>query len=79
MTPQLIAIDPTALESLRREIARLHARLDAVTITPRPEWVTVKDAATALDVTPDTIRRKIKSGELQAKGTGKGRMVRLAG
>lgn len=38
---QLIAIDADALESLRIEVQRLHKRLDAVQMTPRPEWVTV--------------------------------------
>jgi len=75
---QLIAIDAKALDALFSEIARVHQRLDAVDMRPRPEWVTVADAAKAMNVTPDTVRRRIKEGALQAKGTGKCRMVKLA-
>ncbi|WP_051539453.1 helix-turn-helix domain-containing protein [Sulfitobacter sp. 20_GPM-1509m] len=72
---QLIAIDATALDALLSEIARLHQRFDAVEMTPRPEWVTIPDAAEALGVSTDTIRRYIRQGSMEARDVCGRRMV----
>ncbi|RMF12095.1 MAG: DNA-binding protein [Alphaproteobacteria bacterium] len=51
--------------------------MSAVRIAPQPEWVTIPEAARQLGVSPDTIRRRIRTGELKARGRGKTRQVRL--
>lgn len=63
------------LDALREEIAALHEKLDA--LTAKPEWVRVPEAARRLGVSPDTVRRRIASGEIEARGSGKLREVRL--
>ncbi|MEH6737278.1 MAG: helix-turn-helix domain-containing protein [Sulfitobacter sp.] len=73
----LIAIEATALDAILKRLDRIDHKLEGATIVPRAEWLTVKDAAQTLGVKPDTIRRKAKSGEIQARGTGKCRMVKL--
>ena len=77
MTQTLIAIDAARLDRLERRIEELSASLRGATVTPRPEWMSVRAAAEHLSVSPDTIRRRIVSGELEAKGNGKMRRVRI--
>lgn len=77
MTPALIAIDATALDALVSEVRALRQEIQAVRVSPQPEWFTVAEAAARLSVSTATIRRKVASGEYEAKGSGKGRLVRL--
>jgi len=74
---KLIAIDPSALDALFAEVRALREEISAVRIAPQPEWVTIPEAARQLGVSPDTIRRRIRTGELKARGRGKTRQVRL--
>lgn len=74
---QLIAIDPQALDALRVEIARLHKRLDAVQMAPRPEWVTVTDYAAHVKRTKRTVRNWINEGSVDTKREGGVTLVRL--
>jgi len=75
--PQFIAIDPSALDALRSEIARIHARLDAVAMTPAPEWVTVDQFADMIGKSRRTVLRRIDAGEIEARQIGGERMVRV--
>ena len=66
------------------EIAALHSELRAIremlegaTIIPAPEWVSVSDAAAHFGVHVSTIQRKIERGELEARGSGKTRRVKV--
>ena len=77
MMVTMIAVDETEFRALISEVRALRERLDGATITPRPEWLTIAQAAEALGVSRDTIRRRINSGELEARGSGKTRRVRL--
>ena len=61
-----------AVAPLAKEIRDLRAKLD-----PPKEWVSVQEAADHYGVTPATIRRWISEGNLQAKGSGKARRVRI--
>lgn len=65
------------LDVLLQEVRRLHDRLDEVVISKAPEWVSIKQAAEIMDVHPSTIHRKIASGEMEAKGSGATRRVKL--
>lgn len=76
--PQLIAIDPNALAALQAEVRALSQLLKNANITPRDKWLTVAEAAKELDVSTDTINRRIKTGEIRTNGqTGKMRRVKL--
>ena len=74
---QLIAIDPQALDALRVEIEKLHKRLDAVQMEPRPEWVTVEEFAKLIGKHPRTVKRRIQAGEVEAREIAGVRMVRV--
>lgn len=76
MNAQLIAIDANALAKLCKEVSRLHERLDAVDITPRPEWVTVGEFAQKVDRSPRTVTRWIDAGQVESKTIAGVRMVR---
>jgi excisionase family DNA binding protein len=78
MVQQFVIIDAQELlASIRAELARIEAKIDGATITPAPVWCGITDAARRLGVSPSTIRRKAAMGELEARGTGKTRQVRL--
>ncbi|MDO6591730.1 hypothetical protein DS901_13380 [Loktanella sp. D2R18] len=77
MTQTLIAVDVVILENLTDEIRRLHQRLDAALITPRPEWVTVKEYANHIGRSERTVTRRIDSGELDVRHQCGVRMVRV--
>ena len=63
----------------REDLRRLEAKIDALSaiMTPaeKPQWRTYADAARVLACSTDTISRRVKSGELQAMGNGRGRRV----
>ncbi|MDO6591566.1 MULTISPECIES: hypothetical protein [Rhodobacterales] len=77
MTTTLIAIDPAAIDALTAEIKRLHQRLDAVEMTPRPDWVTVKEYASHIGRSLRTVTRRIDAGELEIRNECGVRMVRI--
>lgn len=70
MTTPLVVVTPEQLA----EIVRAAVRAE---IQPRAEWLTIADAAAQSGVSEDTIRRKVRAGEIEAKGSGKLRRVRL--
>lgn len=57
------------------EIRAVRQRLDE--LAPPPEWVSVAEYMDRKGVSKSTVYRQIKAGELQARGTGKMREVRL--
>ncbi|MEC8629903.1 MAG: excisionase family DNA-binding protein [Pseudomonadota bacterium] len=76
--PQLIAVDRTALAALHAELRAVRQMLTNAQITPRDEWLTIREAAEQLGVSIDTIRRRIETGEVRTNGqTGKMRRVKL--
>ena len=78
MTKTLIVVDAASLESLSNEIKRLHSRLDAVMLIPRPEWVTVKEYARHIGRSVRTVTRRIDAGELEVRHECGVRMIRIA-
>ena len=81
---QHVLIEATSLEDLHREVAsvksdlqRLCAALEAVQVKREPEWMLVKDYATKCKVTPRTVNRWIDEGKLKARGSGRAREVKL--
>lgn len=76
--PQLIAVDRNALAALHAELRALRQMLTNAQIRPRDKWLTIRDAATELGVSTDTIRRRIETGEIRTNGqTGRMRRVKL--
>lgn len=74
---QLIAIDPNALNDLLSEVRRLNKRLDAVEMTPRPEWMTVDHFAAFIGKHRRTVIRRIEDGSLECREIAGVRMVRV--
>lgn len=72
-----VMVASDAIEKLTNEIRDLRAEIQGATITPRDEWVSISEAARMMGCSTSTIRRRIDSGELQAKGRDKLRRVRL--
>ncbi|MCD1620824.1 helix-turn-helix domain-containing protein [Salipiger manganoxidans] len=62
---------------LAAEIQRLREDLRGAMIVPAPEWMPIKEAAAAMGVSTDTVRRRIDAGALEARGAGKLRRVRV--
>jgi len=63
------------LAALREEIAAL--RHEVKSLKGGPEWVRIPEAARRLGVSPDTVRRRIDKGQLESRGSGKLREVKL--
>jgi excisionase family DNA binding protein len=76
MSPAEIATKDDVARVLDR-LDALERRLAAVTMQARDEWLSVSEAAAQCGVSESTIRRRIAAGDLQAKGSGKMRRVRL--
>lgn len=70
-------IDIPELKLVMAELRTIRQMLEGATVTPAPQWMTIAEACSALGVSRATVHRKIASGELEAKGSGKTRMVRL--
>lgn len=61
------------------DLHRLERKIDALLdqIKPRDEWLSVHDYAAEKGVTVSTVRRWILSGQVEARGAGKLRRVKL--
>lgn len=57
------------------EIRAVRHRLDE--LAPAPQWVSVAEYMDRKNVSKSTVYRQIKAGELQARGTGKTREVKV--
>ena len=57
------------------EIRAVRQRLDE--LAPPPEWISVAEYMDRKDVSKSTVYRRIKAGELQARGSGKTREVKV--
>ena len=78
MTAQtLIAIDPAALQGLRDEIAALRRSIEGVSMTPRPEWLTVADYAAFIGKSQRTVKRMVDEGKVETKHVGHVRLVKI--
>lgn len=64
-------------ERLAAEVRALRQVVEAATIAPKEQWVSISEAARREGVHPDTIRRRISDGTLKTRGAGKLRRVYL--
>ena len=65
------------LRALTEEVRELRAMIEGCRIVPAPRWVGLSEAAKAMDCSTATVRRRIARGQLQARGSGRGRQVRV--
>lgn len=72
---QFVLVPSDQLDQIVAKLDRLEKAIAGATITPAPQWLTIKAAAEKLGCNPSTIHRKIAAGELRAKGANKTRRV----
>lgn len=65
------------IAEIRAELRAVRVLLEQAIVAPKPEWLSVREAGEILGVSRSTIDRKIRKGELQARGSGRTRMVRV--
>ena len=66
------------VRALSDEVRALRDMLAGAMIVPPPEWLPLKQAAEAMGVSVDTVRRRIDAGVLEAQGSGKLRRVKVS-
>jgi DNA-directed RNA polymerase specialized sigma24 family protein len=79
MTQQSIILpDHSAdLKRIQEQLDGLQSMLQKVIITPKPEWVTVKEYAKHMSKTIRTINSWIEDGKVETKMVGGVKMVRV--
>lgn len=66
----LVSADPEQLNRIERKLDQL------LSVEPQDEWMTIDQICVSEGVSPATIRRRVKTGEVEAKGRGKMRRFR---
>jgi excisionase family DNA binding protein len=74
---QMTIVQADQLDMMMEELKRLHRRLDAVELTPKPEWLTVIEYAKLIGKGERTVIRMIQSGKLEIKHTGGIRLIHV--
>jgi|SRR3954469_1848532 excisionase family DNA binding protein len=64
-------IETAVAAAVRRELAPLLERIEALTMRLPPRLLTVAQAAAELGVHTDTVRRQVRSGELASRRVGR--------
>lgn len=64
----LITIEQADLDQITDRLAAIEAMLKSCDLTPKPEWVTINEAAKRLGRHPSTIRRHLASMEQKEVG-----------
>ena len=63
------------LLGIASEVKTLVQAVEALRQEQTPEWLTVKEAANYLRLTPDTIRRKVRAGHFDTRREGKNILI----
>lgn len=61
--------------NLNSQVLHLTKALEAQRQEQLPDWLTVKEAADYLRISPDTIRRKVKAGHFETRRDGKNILI----
>jgi len=64
-----------AMLGLASQVQSLTQTIEGLRQEQMPEWLTVKEAATYLRITPDTIRRKVRAGHFDTRRDGKNILI----
>lgn len=67
MNKPLLTIAEADLTAIRAELRALHDRLDRVEMTPKPEWLTLRDYAAQIGKSTRTVQRYIDAGKLDTR------------
>lgn len=77
MTPDEIATK-SDIQTILDRLDRLQSMIEGATIHPASEWVTYEKAARLLGCSTQTVRNKVRTGEIRANGmTGKARRIHI--
>ncbi|WP_147112177.1 helix-turn-helix domain-containing protein [Tateyamaria sp. syn59] len=74
-TSEDIAEIKKMMVGLATQVQTLTQVVEAQRKEQMPEWLTVKEAATYLRLTPDTIRRKVRAGHFDTRREGKNILI----
>ena len=77
-TAEEIADLKSLVVGLSSKVEVLACAFEAQTQGQLPEWITVKEAAEYLRLTPDTIRRKVRAGHFDTRRDGKNILISCA-
>jgi len=74
-----MTIDVAIRAAVADAVAPLAEKIDALgrRVAPPPEWLTIREAAETLGVAESTVRRWAKDGQIEARGSGKARRVKV--
>lgn len=78
MTAQIAIVDAATLRAILDKLDAVQRTLDAAHITPKPDWLSIPEAMAHYGCSADTIRRRIASGALKSRGSGKLKQVLVA-
>jgi DNA-directed RNA polymerase specialized sigma24 family protein len=74
----VVLTDPTAdLKRIQEQLDSLQAMLEKVIMTPKPEWLTVREYAKHMSRTVRTVEQWIAAGKVETKMVGTVKMVRV--
>lgn len=78
MTAQIAIVDAATLQAILDKLDAVQRSLEAAQIRPKPDWVSIPEAMAHYGCSADTIRRRVASGALKARGSGKLKQVLVA-
>lgn len=75
---QLTLVDDARLARIEATQAEILRRLQAVNMTPAPEWVPLAEYAAQINRTPKTVRNWIRAGRIESRRSGSVLLVKAA-
>lgn len=74
----LIAVDEGEFQTLIDKVDKLQRAIESVTMSARPDWVTIAEFAEMRGKTTKTVRNWIRAGQIETKREGSVTLVRVA-
>lgn len=74
----MVAVDPSALDELRQELAALRDEIKSVRIVAAPEWLDAGEYARQRGVSRRTVMNWIARGQVESRRTGSKTEVRVS-
>ncbi|QDL91524.1 hypothetical protein FDP22_06845 [Paroceanicella profunda] len=76
MSRPMILVDAEALAAIQSELAAIRRSLEAVQMSPRPEWIPVPEYAKGVGRSVTTVQRWVREGRIETRREGGVRMVK---